>query len=117
MKKYLLRKEDVLYLSKLHPGAFRYRGHVGDVLPMTHFYILRPHLNLVDPDYLCWALNQSWIIGAYVQKLMIGSSLLFISRSDLLNFKIPLPTIKVQKKNYKLIKIESTRAGVTRTTG
>ena len=105
MKKYLTKKNDVLYLSKLNPGAFRYIGPVGDTIPTAHFYILRPKTDYADPDYLCWALNQNFTIRHYVQKHLIGSALPFISRTDLVNFKIPLPIMSVQKKIISLLKL------------
>ena len=60
MNKYLIQRNDVLYLSKLHPGAFRYRGSIEKTIPMAHFYILRPKTEYIDSDYLCWALNQDF---------------------------------------------------------
>ena len=107
MKKYLLEVDDVLYLSKLNPGAFRYRGPIGATLPVAHFYILRPKVQLVDPDYLCWVLNQSWTVGHYVQKHLVGSALPFVTKESLLGFKIPLPTLSIQKKIIYLLKLRA----------
>ena len=101
--KYLLKKDDILYLSKLHPAAFCYKGSFGDTIPMSHFYILRPNIDVIYPDYLCWALNQKFIIQPYVQKHLSGSVLPFISGVDLMKFKIPLPSKDVQKKIIKLL--------------
>ena len=105
MQKYLIQERDVLYLSKLHPGAFRYKGPIGRALPMSHFYILRPKIKGIDSDYLCWVLNQKWTTGPYIQKLIAGSVLPFISKADLLSFKIPLPTFSVQKKIVYLLSL------------
>ena len=107
MKKYLLKANDVLYLSKLHPGAFRYRGPIGPVLPMAHFYILRPKVQLVDPDYLCWVLNQSWTVQCYVRKRLVGSVLPFVTKDSLLGFKIPLPAMSNQKKIIELLNLRA----------
>ena len=65
MNKYLVQKKDVLYLSVLNPGAFRYIGSIENTVPMAHFYILRPKTNNIDSDYLCWALNQDFMKPAY----------------------------------------------------
>ena len=107
ISKYLVQKNDVLYLSKLTPGAFRYTGPINNTLPMAHFYILRPKVNYIDSDYLCWALNQSFTIRGYVQKHLTGSALPFISRIDLMNFKIPLPSMSIQKKIVCLLKLRA----------
>ncbi len=105
MSKYLVQKNDVLYLSKLNPGAFRYTGFIENTVPMAHFYILRPKTNIIDSDYLCWALNQDFIIRRYIQKHLKGSTLPFISKEALINLKIPFPSMIAQKKIVHLLKL------------
>ena len=107
MQKYLIQKDDVLYLSKLRPGAFRYTGPVEDTIPMAHFYILRPKTHVVDPDYLCWALNQDFIVRHYVRKNLTGTALPFIPRSALLEFSIPLPALSIQKNIVQLLTLRA----------
>ena len=102
MEKYLLQKQDLLYLSKLRPGAFRYKGSIETILPMSHFYILRPKPEIVDSDYLCWALNQAFM-KVYVQRCLKGSALPFISKEALMDFKVPLPSRDIQKRIVTLL--------------
>ena len=115
MQKYLIQKDDVLYLSKLHPGAFRYKGPVEDTIPMAHFYILRPKSLVVDPDYLCWALNQGFIIKRYLQKHLIGSALPFIPRSALVKFPVPLPPLHTQKSIVQLLQLRAREKEIQKT--
>ena len=102
MNKYLIQKNDVLYLSKLNPGAFRYTGPVENTLPMAHFYILRPKKDIIDPDYLCWTLNQTFM-KPQIQRGLKGTVLPFISKEALRNLKIPLPNRSVQKQIINLL--------------
>ena len=104
MKKYLVQKNDVLYLSKLNPCAFLYTGSIKNTLPMAHFYILRPKTNRIDSSYLCWVLNQGFM-QPYIQKYLKGTVLPFISRDVLMNLKIPLPSRSVQKKIVGLLQL------------
>lgn len=105
MKKYLVQKDDVLYLSRLNLGAFRYNldSH-GDVVPMSHFYILRPRCDVVHPDYLCWVLNQDFIKPDIFRNLK-GSVLPFISKDALKKLRIPVPDVDFQKKIVALLNL------------
>ena len=102
MNKYLVQKNDILYLSKLNPGAFRYTDSIENTVPMAHFYILRPKTNLIDSDYLCWALNQDFM-KPYIQRCLKGTALPFISKDALIALKIPLPSIAIQKQIINLL--------------
>ena len=102
MNKYLVQKNDVLYLSKLNPGAFRYTDSVENTVPMAHFYILRPKTSLIDSDYLCWALNQDFM-KPHIQRCLKGTALPFISKEALMALKIPLPSIATQKQIINLL--------------
>ena len=102
MEKYLLKKQDLLYLSKLRPGAFRYTGSVEGVLPSSHFYILRLKLGIVDPDYLCWVLNQDFM-KAQIQTHLKGTTLPFITKEALKSWTIPLPSMARQKQMAQLL--------------
>ena len=105
MNKYLVQKNDVLYLSKLNPGAFQYTGSTGDTVPMAHFYILRPKSHIIDSGYLCWTLNQNFT-QPYIQKRLKGTILPFISKDALLDLKIPLPGLSIQKKIIEFLKLK-----------
>ena len=104
MNKYLVQKNDVLYLSKLNPGAFRFTDFVENTIPMAHFYILRPKINIIDSDYLCWALNQDFM-KPYIQRCLRGTILPFISKDALIDLKIPLPNFAAQKKIISFLKL------------
>ena len=102
MEKYILKKQDLLYLSKLRPGAFRYTGSVERILATAHFYILRLKSELADPDYLCWALNQDFM-KAQIQTHLKGTILPFITKKALMSWFIPLPSMAKQKQIAQLL--------------
>ena len=106
MNKYLVQKNDILYLSKLNPGAFLYSDSIENTVPMAHFYILHPKASLVDSYYLCWILNHNFL-KPHIQKCLKGTALPFISREALMNLKIPLPNKAVQKKIIDILKLRA----------
>ena len=108
MRKYILQKQDVLYLSKLDFCAFRLPASLPEnTVPTAHFYILRPQIKYIDPDYLCWALNQDFLVKSYIQKHLSGSVLPFVTKTALSNLNIPLPIVSVQKKIVTLLKLRA----------
>ena len=106
MDKYLVKPNDILYLSKLNMGAFLYSDTLENTVPMSHFYILRPNRNLIDSYYLCWILNHKFL-RSYIKKCTKGTALPFISKEALMNLKIPLPGISVQEKIIDLLKLRA----------
>ena len=114
MNKYLVQKNDILYLSKLNPGAFRFTGSVESTIPMAHFYILRPKTNIINSDYLCWALNQDFM-KPHIQKWLKGTILPFISKDALMNLKIPLPSLATQKKIISFLKLMAQEKEIQKT--
>ena len=114
MNKYLIQKNDILYLSKLNPGAFRYKDFTENTVPTAHFYILRPKTNIVDYDYICWVLNQDFI-KSYIQKCLKGTVLPFISKDSLMNLKIPLPNIAIQKQIINLLNMSQQEKAIQKT--
>lgn len=106
MKKYLIQKDDVLYLSKLNPGAFLYTGSSEKTIPMAHFYILRPKAEYINSNYLCWVLNQDFM-KPQIQRCIKGTILPFISKDALATFEIPLPSIDIQKKIIDLLHLRA----------
>ena len=106
MNKYLVQKNDVLYLSKLNLSAFLYSDTLENTVPVAHFHILRPKVNRVDPYYLCWILNHKSLKPS-IQKYIKGTSLPFISKESLMKLKIPLPPKDTQEKVTKLLKLRA----------
>ena len=114
MNKYLVQKNDVLYLSKLNPGAFRYTGSIENTIPMAHFYILHPKTDIINSDYLCWALNQDFM-KPHIQKCLKRTILPFISKDALMNLKIPLPSFATQKKIISFLKLMAQEKEIQKT--
>ena len=104
MGKYLIQTNDLLYLSVLNFGAFLYSDTLENTVPMSHFYILRPNINLIDSYYLCWILNHKFL-KPYIKRSAEGTTLPFISKQALMSLQIPFPDRAVQKKIVELLKL------------
>lgn len=112
-EKYRLQEQDAIFLSKgSKPGAFlvpeteKWSDKGYHVIPMSHFLVLRCNPKRVIPSYLVWVLNQKFMEPT-IKSAMKGSGIPFISRVDIAEFKIPLPTLEVQKRISELYELRN----------
>jgi hypothetical protein len=99
---YTVESGDVLFLSR---GQRPWAAAVGE-LPMTcivpsSFYILRVDSARILSGYLAWFLNQPKTLIA-LRSIMRGSNIPFISKTDLQELPLPLPSLATQRKLVKL---------------
>lgn len=96
--KYEVTESDLLYLSRgTKFGAYLIPEMKHPTIPLSHFFILRPRENeFIDKAYLWWVLNEKRT-AKQVQTLMKGSMMPFISRNDLGQIEIPIPSKESQK--------------------
>jgi restriction endonuclease S subunit len=99
---YRVESGDVLFLSR---GQRPWAAVVGE-LPFTcivpsSFYILRVERGRILPGYLAWFLNQPTTLTA-MRSLMRGTNIPFISKTDLRNLPVPLPTFSTQERIVSL---------------
>lgn len=104
---YTVENGDVLFLSR---GQRPWAAAVGE-LPLTcivpsSFYILRVERGRVLPGYLAWFMNQAATLKA-LKSLMRGSNISFISKVDLQDLSVPLPTLSIQEKIVSLNQLDA----------
>ncbi len=68
-----------------------------DVLASSQFYILRPNVNRVLPDYLAWSLNQPTTQGR-LQSMATGTHMKMIPKSSFEELLLDVPSIEIQEK-------------------
>ena len=100
--RYTVHKGDVLFLSR---GQKLFAIALPDVPPDTiaahYFYILRPDVGIILPEYLAWYINQ---IPAqnFIEPRMRGSHMLMIPKSSFEELEIEIPSLKIQESIIEL---------------
>jgi restriction endonuclease S subunit len=99
---YLVQPNDVLFLSR---GHRLYATVVPEVAPNTiatgYFFILRPDEHTVSPEYLAWLLNQPSFQES-LKPFRRGTHIPMVSRTDVENLRIQIPSLEVQRQIVKL---------------
>jgi hypothetical protein len=94
---YRLRQGDVLFLAR---GERRFAIAIPekseDLIAASYFFVLRPGRD-VFPAYLIWAINQPDFQEA-MRAFVKGSTLPQITKTDLLDMPIEIPTLVTQKR-------------------
>lgn len=95
---HLLREGDVLFVGKGN-RLFSWCYHQTDQLAVASsiFFVLRPDLNVIHPDYLAAILNAP-PNKAIFQQIGGGTNIFSIRKSELGAFEIPLPPMQQQKR-------------------
>jgi hypothetical protein len=102
--RHLLERGDVLFQSRgsRHPVA------LVDVpiraIAALGLHVLRPDQERVKPEYLVWYLNHP-NAQAKFKDTARGSSVQFVSKGDLEEFKVPIPTLAIQEKIVATIRL------------
>lgn len=96
-ERHLLRAGDVLLQSRgsHHPSAV-FDGSV-DAIGALAVHILRPCLDVLQPEFLSWYLNHPKTQDR-LRDLARGSSVAFIAKNDIENFTVPVPPVALQEK-------------------
>lgn len=95
---HLLNEGDVLFVGKgnrLFSWCYHETGQ--PAVASSIFFVLRPDLNVVHPDYLATILNAPSSKKAFLQ-MGSGTSIFSIRKSELGAFQIPLPSLRQQKR-------------------
>lgn len=95
--KYLLSTGDVLLQSRgsNHPVAVVREGFRG--IAALGLHVIRPKQKHLHPDYLVWYMNHPKS-QAKLKDAARGSYIPFISKGDLAEFRIPVPSLDVQDR-------------------
>ena len=96
--RYLVRKGDVLFLSRgVRPWALAVSHPIHDTIVPSSFYILRADSSRVRPDYVAWFLNHPRT-QAVLGEIARGSNIPFVSLGEFEKVEIPIPDLKVQQQ-------------------
>ncbi|MBA3647464.1 MAG: restriction endonuclease subunit S [Chitinophagales bacterium] len=95
---HILQKNDILIASKgVSNKAIKYDGSFGPAVASSLFFIVKPDISQVLPDYLTIFLND--IKTQNLLKSLAGTTTVpHISKKDLAEITIPIPSIEKQKR-------------------
>lgn len=93
-----LKSGDVLFPNRgTRTTAIVYRLAEPRAFAGAQFFVLRPDLSKVLPEYLAWFLRTEES-ARYFEGLRKGTYVQIIQRSDLAEMELPLPPLEVQQK-------------------
>jgi hypothetical protein len=103
--RYLVRKGDVLFLSRgVRPWALALSHPIHDTIVPSSFYILRVDAGRVRPEYVAWFLNHPKT-QSVLGEIARGSNIPFVSMSEFEKFALPVPELDVQKQIIALAQL------------
>ncbi len=105
-QKYLVDAGDILVQARgQNHFAFLLENETNNTVASNSFYIVRlKEHNKVIPAYLAWWLNLT-MVQAYFQQVRGVSTIPFISKADLQNTRIRVPSIGTQKNINQLMQL------------
>jgi restriction endonuclease S subunit len=93
-----LRPGDVLFPNRgTRTTALAYRLDLPHTLAGAQFFVLRPDIGRVLPEYLAWFLRTEEA-ARYFEGRRKGTYIQIIQRSDLAEMEMPVPPLNVQQK-------------------
>jgi restriction endonuclease S subunit len=98
LNQYLLEEGDILFTSKGYRfQAIPFKKLNTPAVASSIFFIIRPNRSKIVPGYLAAILNQPENLRHF-QKSGAGSSIPSIRKSELADFKIPMPDLDTQRR-------------------
>jgi restriction endonuclease S subunit len=95
---HLLTDGDVLFVGKGNRlFSWCYRVTEGSAIASSIFFVLRPDLKIIHPEYMAAFLNAPQSKAAF-QQLGSGTNIFSIRKSELGAFQIPIPPMQQQKR-------------------
>lgn len=95
---HLLKEGDVLFVGKGNRlFAWCYKETTTPTVASSNFFVLRPNIRKVHPEYLAAILNAPQTKAAF-QQLGAGTNIFSIRKSELGAFRIPLPLLEKQEQ-------------------
>lgn len=104
----LLKKGDLLFVSRVFRGSLPYSVQVNADLPnlvaAPTFNILSVNKDLIRAEYLHWFINSEVHGGKYFKLNAMGSSVLNIPKGVLSEMEVMLPPLQEQDRFIKLLR-------------
>lgn len=82
--------------------VFKYK-HYEDCVLLSSIAILRPNTEIIDPDYLVYAILNPKVKGNIISNYVSGSGVPRIVLKDFKKIEIKVPEIRIQKKVSKVL--------------
>ncbi|MDD2236923.1 MAG: restriction endonuclease subunit S [Kiritimatiellae bacterium] len=99
IERQLLEEGDVLFMGKgSKPFACVVRNLPAPAVATGMFFILRPKMKRILPEYLAWVLNSKRTLDTLMIASGTGVAMPVIRRTELEKVSIPLPPLETQKK-------------------
>ncbi|HFR4142342.1 TPA: restriction endonuclease subunit S [Bacillus cereus] len=105
-KRYLAEEGDIVFRGR---GAGISVGiipkHECQIAVVAPLILIRPNYNVIEPEYLVWAMNSQNAQRQYSLYIR-GTSITGIGKKDLENIEIELPDIPTQRKIANLVRLQ-----------
>lgn len=96
---YLIRKGDVLFLSRGHRNwAAAITDDLKDTITVSHFFVMKVKSAQVMPEYLAWYINQAPVQEDLHTNARRGTHMPLIPLSEFTNLTVEVPDLETQKK-------------------
>jgi hypothetical protein len=92
-----IKENDILFLSKMNPMAIFVERTQPNLIASSYFFIIREKGEEILPTYLAWYLNQK-PAQTYFRSVGQGSTILNVTKRDLMTLPIPIPHPALQEK-------------------
>lgn len=92
-----IKENDILFLSKMNPLAVYVEGTQANLIASSYFFIIREKSDDVLATYLAWYLNQK-PAQSFFRSVGQGSTILNVTKRDLMVLPIPIPHPELQEK-------------------
>ena len=101
----LIGGDDVIIRSKTsNPISFIISDTEKDYAVTNHFMIIRLRDESILPEYLVWFLNSPSALS-FFSEMMVGTTVSFLKKKDLISLEVPVPPLNVQKRIIKIDKL------------
>ncbi len=106
MDKYLIKKGDILFLSRGHNNwAAPIVDDLTATVAVSHFFVIRPKQNNILPEYLAWYINQTPAQEYLYNIARRGTHMPLIPLSAFKGLTIEIPDITTQENIVELSKL------------
>lgn len=92
-----IKENDILFLAKMNPLAIYIEHSQPNLIASSYFFILHEKSDEILPTYLAWYLNQK-PAQSYFRSVGQGSTILNVTKRDLMALSIPIPHPELQEK-------------------
>jgi restriction endonuclease S subunit len=113
-KRYMIQPQDILFVARGYKNmAYNVPDAPDNLLASSSFYIIRVTSPLLVPGFLGWWLNQAKA-QAFFSKFQVRSGFVYMSKKNLNQLQVPLPTIATQNRIAELQQLWSKEQSLTR---